>query len=259
MNFSVCIKQVPDVSAPISIKDGTLSQESDRMVLDAYSASAVEEALVLTGEHGGEVQVVLVGPEKAKETIRKALAMGAASGVHIQVDDISGLDSSAYAEILAAWHKKTDFDVILTGKQSQDTDAGLTGGMLAWKLELPYVANAVGIKQSGDSFTVTRQGDSGQEMVELSSPCLITCSNDMNDPRIPSLKGIMQSKRKKVESVQLSDLGLDLETLTGKVSKTTGKGYSEVPGREPGKKLEGDPEELVSELVSLLDNEAKVL
>lgn len=261
MILSVCIKQVPDVSAPISIKDGTLSQDSDRMVLDAYSASAVEEALVLTGKHGGDVQVILVGPEKAKETIRKALAMGASSGVHILVEDTSGLDSSAFAEILAAWHKKAEFDAILTGKQSQDTDAGLTGGMLAWKLELPYTANAVGLEydDAAKTFTVKRQGDTGQEMVELKAPCLITCSNDMNDPRIPSLKGIMQSKRKKVESVSLEDLGLGLDTLEASVSKTERKGFKEVPGREPGKKFDGDAEEVVSKLMDMLENEAKVL
>lgn len=258
MKLSVCIKQVPDVSAPISIKDGTLSQDSDRMVLDAYSASAVEEALVLTEKHGGEVQVVLVGPEKAKETIRKALAMGAASGVHIQVDDISGMDSSAFAEILAAWHKKSEFDAILTGKQSQDTDAGLTGGMLAWSLELPFAANAVGLEFENGSFMVKRQGDSGQEMVELKAPCLITCSNDMNDPRIPSLKGIMQSKRKPVETVTPADLGVDIASLSSD-SKTERKGFKEVPGREPGKKFEGEAEEMVSNLMNLLENEAKVL
>ena len=261
MKFSVCIKQVPDVSAPISIKDGNISQDTDRMVLDAYSASAVEEALVLTEKHGGEVEVVLAGPDKAKETIRKALAMGASSGVHIHVENTDGLDSSAYAEILAAYHKTAEYDVILTGKQSQDTDAGLTGGMMAWKLELPYAANAVGLTydEAGNKLTVKRQGDSGQEMVELSMPCLVTCSNDMNDPRIPSLKGIMQSKRKPVKTVTLEELGLSLDSLTGSVSGTESKGFSEVPGREPGKKFEGDPEELVSTLCNLLENEAKVL
>ena len=259
MKFSVCIKQVPDVSAPVNIKDGALSQDSDRMVLDAYSASAVEEALVLTEAHGGEVEVVLVGPEKAKETMRKALAMGAASGVHIHVEDTSGLDSAAFAEILAAWHKQSTYDIILTGKQSQDTDAGLTGGMLAWKLDLPYCANAVGLTYEGGSFLVKRQGDTGQEMVELKSPCLVTCSNDMNEPRIPGLKGIMQSKKKPVKTVTLADLGLSLDAVKGGVVKTEGIGFKEVPGREPGKKFEGDAAELVSQLVHLLDNEAKVL
>ncbi len=259
MKFSVCIKQVPDVSAPISIKDGVLSQDTDRMVLDAYSASAVEEALVLTGEHGGDVEVVLIGPEKAKETIRKALAMGAASGVHIHVDDVSDLDSGAFAEILAAWFKTSEYDVILTGKQSQDTDAGLTGGMLAKKLDLPYAANAVGLKFGDGAFDVKRQGDSGQEMIRVESPCLITCSNDMNEPRIPNLKGIMASKRKPVKSVTLEDLGLSIDTLKSQVTKTVKKGYQEVPGREPGKKFEGEPAELVSTLSDLLQNEAKVL
>ncbi len=260
MKFSVCIKQVPDVSAPVSVKDGTLHQDSDRMVLDAYSASAVEEALVLTEKHGGEVEVVLVGPEKAKETIRKALAMGAASGVHVVVEDVSGLDSAAFAEILAAWHKSTEFDVILTGKQSQDTDAGLTGGMLAWKLELPFAANAVGITydESAGALTVKRQGDSGQEMVQISVPGLVTCSNDMNDPRIPSLKGIMSSKRKPVKTVSLEDLGLSQDALQ-QAKATETSGYQNIPEREPGQKFEGDPEELVSNLCNLLENEAKVL
>lgn len=229
------------------------------MVLDAYSASAVEEALVLSEKHGGEVEVVLIGPEKAKETIRKALAMGAASGVYIQVDDISGLDSGAFAEILAAWFKKSEFEVILTGKQSQDTDAGLTGGMLAWKLDVPYAANAVGLEYEDGQFTVKRQGDSGQEILRVQPPCLITCSNDMNDPRIPNLKGIMASKRKPVQSVTLDELGLSHDEITGSVTKTAKEGYLNMPEREPGKKFEGDAEELVSTLVNLLDNEAKVL
>lgn len=261
MKLSVCIKQVPDVSAPISVKDGELSQDSDRMVLDAYSASAVEEALTLTGEHGGEVQVVLAGPDKAKDTIRKALAMGAASAAHIVVEDTSGLDSSAFAEILAAYHKHTgvSYDAILTGKQSQDTDAGLTGGMMAWKLDLPYAANAVGLKFENEKMKVIRQGDSGQEIVELNMPCLVTCSNDMNEPRIPSLKGIMKSKKKPVTTLSLEDIGLNQAELESSVAKTGGQGFREVPGREPGKKLEGEAEELVSDLVNLLENEAKVL
>jgi electron transfer flavoprotein beta subunit len=258
MKFCVCIKQVPDVSAPIQVKDGVLTQDTDRMVLDAYSASAVEQALVMAEKHGGEVQVVLVGPEKARETIRKAIAMGAESGVHILIDDIAGLDSAAYAEILAAWFGKQQYDAILTGKQSQDTDAGLTGGMLAERLGLPYAANAVGLdyEPAASAMMVRRQGDTGQEVIEVKTPCLVTCSNDMNDPRIPGLKGIMMSKKKQVDVVGLADLGLDRASLGNKTSVT---GYQNLPAREPGKKFEGDAEELVSQLVNLLENEAKVI
>lgn len=258
MKFCVCIKQVPDVSAPMQVKGGTITQDTDRMVLDAYSASAVEQALVMAGKHGGEVQVVLAGPEKARETIRKAIAMGAESGVHILVDDAGGLDSEAYANILAAWFSKNEYHAILTGKQSQDTDAGLTGGMLAARLGLPFATNAVGLDFDPDSnaMIVRRQGDAGQEVIEVKTPCLVTCSNDMNDPRIPGLKGIMQSKKKQVDVVSLEDLGLNRESLGGR-SKVTG--YDNMPSREPGKKFEGDAEELAKKLVDLLENEAKVI
>jgi len=171
MKIYVCIKQVPDVNAPLQIKDGELIQDADRNILNAYDASAVEEALVLKEAHGGEIEVVLIGPEKAKETIRKALAMGADKGTHI-LNDVSEFDSFTYAKLLAAFFKDKEYNFIFCGKQSQDTDAGLTGSMLAKFLELPYVTNAVGLSFDGNLLTVKRQGDAGQEIIELPSPGL---------------------------------------------------------------------------------------
>ncbi len=256
MKYYVCIKQVPDVDAPLQIKEGELRQDTDRMILNAYDASAVEEALVLTEEHGGEVEVVLVGPDRASETIRKALAMGADKAVHIKTEDDEDFDSGSYAEILSAFFRDREYDVIACGKQSQDTDAGLTGGMLARKLDLPYATNAVGLAQEEGKLVVTRQGDGGQEVIALSPPCLVTCSNDMNEPRIPSLKGIMQSKRKPVENVDLSSLDVDEEALAPKTRVT---GYREKPGREPGQKFEGEPDELAQKVARLLDEEENVI
>lgn len=261
MKYFSCIKQVPDLSVPMRVQNGELVQDTERMMLNAYDASAVEESLVMTEKHGGELEVVLIGPEKAKETLRKAMAMGAGKGNHIAMEDLSGMDSEAYSEILAAFFKNVEFDVITCGKQAQDTDAGLTGSMLAEKLGLPYATNAVGLDadEENKKVIVTRQGDSGQEVIELPAPCLITCSNDMNEPRIPSLKGIMQSKKKPVDNLSLDQLGLDEQQLkSGKVT-TVVTGYENVPERQPGPKLEGDPEETVSKLVDLLENEAKVL
>ncbi|MEX0779134.1 MAG: electron transfer flavoprotein subunit beta/FixA family protein [Balneolales bacterium] len=261
MNFFACIKQVPDLAGPMRIKDGELVQDTDRMMLNAYDASAVEEALGLIEKYGGELEVVLAGPEKAKETARKALAMGAEKGNLISLPPDLKLDSAGYAEILSAFYKDKEYDVILCGKQSQDTDAGLTGSMLAEKLQIPYASNAVGmdVDEAQKKMIVTRQGDTGQEIIELSTPCLVTCSNDMNEPRIPSLKGIMQSKRKPFDTYDLEKLGLNSEELTASKVKTKITGYRDVPGREPGKKLEGEPEELVQQLINLLENEAKVL
>lgn len=256
MKYYVCIKQVPDVNAPLQIKNGQLIQDADRNILNAYDASAVEEALVLTEAHGGEVEVVLVGPEKAKETIRKALAMGAGKGTHIVTSGDENYDSFAYAKILSEFFKDKEYDFIFCGKQSQDTDSGLTGAMLADLLNLPYTTNAVGMEGGDNILTVKRQGDAGQELIEIPAPGLVTCSNDMNDPRIPSLKGIMQSKRKPVETISLSDLTTDLTSDDVKINVA---GYEEKPERQPGKKYEGEPEEIARQVAQLLDTEANVI
>jgi len=256
MKFYVCIKQVPDVYAPMQIKDGQVIQDADRNVLDAYSASAVEEALVLTEKHGGEVEVILVGPEKAKETIRKALAMGADKGVHIVTSGDEQFDSFSYAKILSSYLSDKEYDVILTGKQAQDTDSGLTGGMLAASLNLPYTTNAVGLEVENGSLIVKRQGDTGQEMIELPTRCLVSCSNDMNDPRIPSLKGIMASKRKPVDTTSVTDLGMDAAAVAARTNITR---FEEKPARKAGQKYQGDAEEIARQVAQLLDTEANAL
>ena len=236
MKFLVCIKQVPDVSGNV---------QSGRMVLNAYDASAVEAALVMTTASENEIHLLLVGQDSAKETIRKALAMGATSATHILTTDASDMDSGAIASVLADFCRETAFDVILCGKQSQDTDAGLTGGMLAAHLDLPYATNAVGLTldDSQTGLNVKRQGDSGQEMLHLPCPCLVTCSNDMNNPRIPSLKGIMQAKKKEIDVRPLE---------SAPMSKSKVQEYFEPSSREPAKILEGEPAEKVQALVTAL-------
>ena len=244
MKFCVCIKQVPDVSAPIQVRDGELVMDAGRTVLNAYDASAVEAALVLTAQHGGEVDVLLIGPERATETVRKALAMGASGGTHLVVPAGAELDSAGVSALLAAELRDADYDVILAGKQSQDTDAGLAGAMLAERLGLPYATNAVGLEVEGGQVVVTRQGDGGQEILAVPTPCLVTCSNDMNDPRIPNLKGIMAAKKKPIDTRPAGELPApQVRTLR----------FEEVPGRQPGEVLDGDPAEMAAELVRRLD------
>ena len=256
MKISVCIKQVPDVNAPLQIREGELIQDADRNILNAYDASAVEEALVLKEAHGGEIEVVLIGPEKGKETIRKSLAMGADKGVHILSEDDSQMDSFSYARILGSFFEGREYDYIFCGKQSQDTDAGLTGSMLAEMLDLPYVTNAVGLEYNEEVLIVKRQGDAGQEIISLPAPGLVTCSNDMNEPRIPSLKGIMQSKRKPVDT--LSENELDIEFTEEEVTTKT-LSFEEKPVREPGEKYQGEPEEIAREVARLLDSKENVI
>lgn len=182
--------------------------------------------------------------------------MGADKATHITTNGDEEYDSATYAEILAKFFEDKEYDVISCGKQSQDTDAGLAGSMLAEHLDLPYATNAVGLSIEDSELIVKRQGDSGQEVIGLPTPCLVTCSNDMNEPRIPSLKGIMQSKRKPMEGVSLDDLGVDESSLQPKTKVT---GYMEKPEREPGQKFEGEPEELAQKVAKLLDEEANVI
>ncbi len=250
MRFCVCIKQVPDVTAPIQVRDGHLVMDAGRVVLNAYDASAVEAALVLKEQHGGEVDVVLVGPERAAETVRKALAMGADNGAHLVVPEGAELDSAAVARLLAGHLRGKGYDAVLTGKQAQDTDAGLAGAMLAETLGLPYVTNAVGLAQEGEALVVTRQGDAGQEVIAVPAPCLVTCSNDMNDPRIPNLKGIMAAKKKTIAAEAVADVPApSVRTLR----------YEAVPERAPGRRLDGEPAEVAAEVVRLLPTEARAL
>ncbi len=238
MKFCVCIKQVPDVQASV---------QTGRMVLNAYDASAVEQALVINENGTDEIDLILIGPASATETIRKALAMGASNATHIVMENVADLDSSAIAHLLAESLKGSNYDAILTGKQSQDSDSGLAGGMLAELLGIPYATNAVGMEATADGLLVTRQGDTGQEMLVLKAPCLVTCSNDMNNPRIPSLKGIMGAKRTTINTVQAGPVG----TPKTKVEKTFPPA-----GRAPGLKMEGEPEELVAQLITKLQQEA---
>lgn len=252
MDITVCIKQVPDVSAPFRVQGDELVFDTDRTVLNAYDASAVEAALVLQETHGGSVRVVTVGPEAVTETIRKALAMGADEATHLVADEGATFDAHAYSDVLARHFADAEVDAIFCGKQAQDTDAGLTGSMLAERLGLPYATNAVGLEIEGDALVVERQSDRGTEIIELPTPCLVTCSNDMNDPRIPKLRGIMQAKKKPIETRDVTEVVDDVQP------RTTVVGYEPMPERELGTMLDGELEEMVSTLVAELD-EAGVL
>lgn len=245
MNVCVCVKQVPDVGAPLQVRDGRLTFSSDRAVMNAYDASAVEAALTLFEENGldGEIHLLLVGPQAGEEALRKGLAMGADRATHVEAP--ADRDSAFYAAVLADHLRDADYDLIFCGKQSQDTDAGLTGSMLAAHLERPYVTNAVGLELEEGRLVVTRQGDGGAEVVALAMPALVTISNDMNDPRIPNLRGIMNAKRKPIDRVE----GAAPNEAASRMRTVR---HEELPEREPAEMLEGTPDEQARTLAALL-------
>jgi electron transfer flavoprotein beta subunit len=206
------------------------------------------------------ISVVSAGPEAAKESLRKALAMGGDEAFHIIFDAAAALDHHSSVALMAEFFRKQKCDLILCGKQSQDTDLGLSAGLLASELDYPYVSNAVSIEINGSKALVKRQGDEGIELIELPMPCLISCSNDMNDPRVPTLKGIMGAKRKTINNIAPADLGMGTEDLAyGKKTLSRLLSMAEPPKRKSGTKFEGEAKELVSILVDKLQNEARAL
>ncbi len=252
MKFIVCVKQVPDVASPLRLQEGCIDASAGRMVLNAYDASAAEGAIAFTEKHGGEVHAVLVGPPKAQEALRKVLAMGAASAVHIRIKDKAGTvpgalpHAQACAQILADHFSKETFDVIACGKQAQDTDEGLTPAMLAELLGLPFVGNVIALDMdSGDpgkgQLLVTRQADTNQKITCIETPCVVSCSNNMCDPRIPNIKGIMGARKKPID-VKIVSLPAGLPGMH--VLR-----YEAMPGRPPVRMLEEAWDEAVGTLV----------
>ncbi len=248
MKIVVCVSNVPDTAAKINIgADGKSIDTKDvTYVLNPYDEFAVEEALKVKEAAGGEVVVLGYGTDKTKETIRKALAMGADSAVLLKTE--SYLDPVAEAKAYANEIKELGAELVFTGKQSVDYDDGVTGQLLAEFLGYNCVSVVVGLTVDGESITAEREIEGGKEIVATKLPAVITAQKGLNEPRYASLKGIMQAKRKKIEEKELADSQNYLEVV--KMKKPAAK--------SPGKIL-GSDVSAVPELVKLLKEEAKVI
>lgn len=259
MNILVPVKSVMDVDLNIRIKDGKVVEDGMNYILSRWDENAVEAALQLKEKHGGEVTAVSIGPDRAAEALRKALAMGVDKAIHVNDPATEGSDSFGFARILAAVAKKANYDLIFAGKQSQDTDMGGTGPMLAALLDWPLVANVVEVDAaSAQKFTVGRQGHAGREVIEVTLPAVLTANDSLNEARLASLRGIMQAKKKPFETLKLADLGLGAEAAGAGGAHVQVVEAFPPKGRAAGKKFEGDPEELARKVVDLLANEAKI-
>lgn len=259
MNILVPIKSVMDVDLNIRVKDGKVVEDGMNYILSKWDENAIEAALVLKEKHGGEVTAVSIGPERAAEALRKALAMGVDKAIHVNDPAADGSDSFGYARILAAVAKKAAYDLVLTGKQSQDTDMGGTGPMLAALLDWPVVANAIGIEApAANKLTVDRQGHAGREVLEVTLPAVLTANDSLNEPRLASLRGIMQAKKKPFDALKLGDLGVNPSDVGATGARIVVAEFMSPKGRAAGKKFEGDAEEITKKVVDLLANEAKI-
>jgi len=211
MNVVVCVKQVPDPNSTgqLDPSTNTLKREGVEVVLDPGDEYGIEAGLQLAESTGGQVTVVSMGPDKALDAIRKALAMGAAKGILITDPALPGSDALTTAKVLAAAIKREDWNLVITATESTDGYTGVVPQMLAEMLGVPSVTFAKSIESDGSKLTVNRQTEVGYDVIEADLPAVISVTAGVNEPRYPSLKGIMAAKSKPVDKPTLADLGLD--------------------------------------------------
>ena len=260
MNILVPVKSVVDVELNIRVKEGRVVEDGLNYILNKWDENALEAALKLKEAAGGEVTAVTVGPERAGEALRKAMAMGADKGVHVNDAATAGSDAWGFARVLAKVAGRASYDLIITGKQAQDTDLGGTGALLGVLLDLPLVVNAIhiGDKPEGGKLEVHRKGDGSIEVLEATLPALLTANDSLNEPRLASLRGIMQAKKKPLETLTLADLGLTPNDVGAAGAAVEVAEFQSPPTRSAGKKFEGEPDEVTRKVVELLANEAKI-
>ncbi len=257
MNIYVLLKRTFDTEEKITVSGGKIDEEGAEFIINPYDEYAVEEAIVLRDEHGGEVTVVSVGGEDAEKQLRTALAMGADKAALINIeDDLEAVDQYSTSKILQAYFEDKEVDLILAGNVAIDNASGQVGPRLAELLGIPYVTTITDIKVEGSTVYIDRDIEGDVEKVETSLPLLVTCQQGLNEPRYPSLPGIMKAKKKPLEELELDDLDLDEDDVE---PKTKTLEIFLPPEKEAGKVLEGELNDQVKELVSLLRNEAKVL
>ena len=211
MNIVVCVKQVPDTWAEKKLdpSDQTVDRKSVDNVMNELDEYAVEEALKLQESQGAEVTILTMGPEAATESIRKALSMGADKAVHVVDDALHGSDALATSLVLAKALAKLEYDLVLTGMASTDGGMSVVPAMVAERLGIPQVTFAGSLAVDAGSVRIERDGDTSTEVVESTLPALVSVTDQINDPRYPSFKGIMAAKKKPVQTWSLADLGVD--------------------------------------------------
>ncbi|MEW9670784.1 electron transfer flavoprotein subunit beta [Ammoniphilus sp. 3BR4] len=255
MNILVVMKQTFDTEEKINIQNGQIVEDGVEFIINPYDEYAVEEAIKLRDEFGGEVTVITVGPSRSESALRTALAMGADKAVIVDDKSLFG-DEYTISHVLAAVIKDRPFDIILGGNMSVDNGAGQIGPRLAEVLGIPHVATITKLSIEGSAATIIRDVEGDSETIEVQLPVLVTAQQGLNEPRYPSLPGIMKAKKKPMERLSADDLGLNPEELK---SKTAVIDQYLPPKKEAGRILSGDLGDQVKELVQLLRNEAKVI
>jgi electron transfer flavoprotein beta subunit len=240
MKIAVCVKQVPEGTARIDPSTRRLDRSGEG-ALNSFDANAVEEALRLK-DTGGEAEVVLIsmGPAKALDALRKALAMGADRAVLVSDEAAVGADLVATSYALAKALARESADLILFGQQAGDSDGAVLWAAVADRLRLPVISQAAEVTHAEGKLTVKRQTEFGYDVIEAPLPAVVAVSDAINEPRYPSLKGIMGAKSKPQETVSLADLGVESDRAGEQGSRTEVYALNEPPARGDSRKIEDD-------------------
>jgi len=240
MKIAVCVKHIPEGHGRLDPGTKRLDRSGEG-ALNPFDANAIEEALRLrdtTGE--GEVVLVSLGPAKAQDALRKGLAMGADRALLISDDAAAGSDLVATSHTLAKALEREGADLILFGQQSGDADGAVLWAAIADRLRVPVVSQAAEVTHADGTLTVKRQTEFGYDVIEAPLPAVLAVSDAINEPRYPSLKGIMGAKSKPQEIVSLGDLGIEADRAGEQGSRTEVYALNEPPARGDSRKIEDD-------------------
>ena len=257
MNIIVYIKQTFDTEAKIVLDgNGKIDANGVNLIINPYDEFAIEEGIRLKEKLGGEVTVVSMGGARAQEAIRTALAMGVDKAVLVSDPALESSDEWHNAEVLAKAVSQVPYDIIIAGRIAIDDGASQIAVRLAEILNVPSISSVLKLDVTGTQVTATREIDGGTEVIETSLPVVITAQKGLNDPRYPSVAGIMKAKKKPLKTVTLADLGMTAADIAPKMNIDK---YSLPTARLAGKQIPGEPAQAAQELARLLREEAKIL
>jgi electron transfer flavoprotein beta subunit len=257
LEIFVLLKRTFDTEEKITMSGGKINGDGVEFIINPYDEYAVEEAIQVRDAHGGEVTVISVGNEDSEKQLRTALAMGADKAVLINIeDDVENRDQFTTARVLSEYLEDKEADLILAGNVAIDGGSGQVGPRVAGMLGIPFVTTITKLEIDGKNVTVTRDVEGDSEVIESTLPLLVTAQQGLNEPRYPSLPGIMKAKKKPFDEIELDDLDLEEEDVEAKTK--TIEIYLPA-NKEAGKVLSGDLHDQVKVLVQLLHTEAKVI
>ncbi len=254
MKIIVCIKQVPDTTEiKINPETNTLIRDGVPSIINPFDLHAIEAALSIKDEVGANVGVLTMGPPQAESSLRDAIAMGADEGILLTDRAFAGSDTWATAYTLANAIKFLSFDIIICGKQAIDGDTAQVGPAIAEFLDIPHIAYVSKINTINEKkITINRLMDDGYDVVESTIPVLMTVVKELNNPRLPSLKGKINAKKTEIKKITSDDLQIEDGLLGLQGSPTQVKNIFAPESKKDRKLIEGTPDEQVSELFKIL-------